>query len=57
MEMTKIQTGELETGFTDGMSFGLGLELFAIPSGVTAMLSKGTFGHGGAFGTQSWEIL
>ena len=24
------------------------------PQGVTAMLSPGTFGHGGAFGTQSW---
>jgi len=24
------------------------------PQGVHAMLSKGTFGHGGAFGTQAW---
>jgi len=24
------------------------------PQGVTAMLSPGTFGHGGAFGTQGW---
>jgi CubicO group peptidase (beta-lactamase class C family) len=24
------------------------------PKGVTAMLSPGTYGHGGAFGTQGW---
>jgi len=24
------------------------------PKGVTEMLSAGTFGHGGAYGTQSW---
>jgi CubicO group peptidase (beta-lactamase class C family) len=54
MEMTKIQTDELETGFTDGMSFGLGFGIVRNPSGVTALLSPGSFGHGGAFGTQSW---
>jgi CubicO group peptidase (beta-lactamase class C family) len=53
-EMTTIQTGELETGFTDGMSFGLAFGIVRNPSGVTAMLSQGSFGHGGAFGTQSW---
>lgn len=53
-EMTKIQTGELHAGFTEGMSFGLGLGIVREPQGVTAMLSKGTFGHGGAFGTQYW---
>lgn len=54
MEMTTIQTSDLETGFTEGMSYGLGFGIVRNPSGVTAMLSKGTFGHGGAFGTQSW---
>jgi CubicO group peptidase (beta-lactamase class C family) len=53
-EMTTIQTGELETGFTDGMSFGLAFGIVRNPSGVTDMLSQGSFGHGGAFGTQSW---
>jgi CubicO group peptidase (beta-lactamase class C family) len=24
------------------------------PKGPTAMLSKGTYGHGGAYGTQAW---
>jgi CubicO group peptidase (beta-lactamase class C family) len=52
--MTKTQTGDLKTGFTDGMSFGLGWAVVREPKGVTAMLSKGTYGHGGAYGTQGW---
>jgi CubicO group peptidase (beta-lactamase class C family) len=52
--MTKIQTGQLKCGFTPGMSHGLGFAVVREPQGVTAMLSPGTFGHGGAFGTQSW---
>jgi CubicO group peptidase (beta-lactamase class C family) len=53
-EMTKTQTGDLRTGFTDGMSFGYGFAVVKEPKGVTAILSPGTFGHGGAFGTQGW---
>jgi CubicO group peptidase (beta-lactamase class C family) len=53
-EMTRVQTGELRTGFVDGMSFGLGWGVVHEPRGVTAMLSPGTYGHGGAFGTQGW---
>jgi CubicO group peptidase (beta-lactamase class C family) len=53
-EMTSIQTGELTTGFTDGNGWGLGWCVVGKPQGVTAMLSPGTFGHGGAFGTQGW---
>jgi CubicO group peptidase (beta-lactamase class C family) len=52
--MTKTQTGELKTGFTEGMSFGLGWAVVREPKGVTGMLSKGTYGHGGAYGTQGW---
>lgn len=52
--MTRTQTGELKTGFTDGMSFGLGWAVVKEPTGVTGMLSPGTFGHGGAYGTQGW---
>jgi CubicO group peptidase (beta-lactamase class C family) len=52
--MTKTQTGELKTGFTEGMSFGLGWAVVREPKGVTSMLSKGTHGHGGAYGTQGW---
>ncbi|HZZ72175.1 MAG TPA: serine hydrolase domain-containing protein [Pirellulales bacterium] len=52
--MTKTQTGDLVTGFTPGMSYGFGFAVLKHPQGVTEMLSPGTFGHGGAFGTQSW---
>lgn len=58
------QTGELPTGFfqTDafgkhGMNYGWGIGacvLRAPHEGVAAMLSPGTFGHGGAWGTQAW---
>jgi len=53
-QMTTTQTGDLKTGFVDGMSFGLGWGVVKQPQGVTAMLSPGTFGHGGAYGTQGW---
>ena len=52
--MTKTQTGELKTGFTEGMSFGLGWAVVREPKGITGMLAKGTYGHGGAYGTQGW---
>jgi CubicO group peptidase (beta-lactamase class C family) len=53
--MTRTQTGEIKTGFTDGMSWGFGFQVVKEPQGVTAMLSPGTFGHGGAYATQSWS--
>ena len=52
--MTTVQTGELQTGFTPGNGWGLGWCVVRAPQGVTAMLSPGTFGHGGAYGTQAW---
>jgi CubicO group peptidase (beta-lactamase class C family) len=52
--MTLTQTGDLATGFVPGMSFGYGWAVVKEPKGVTGMLSAGTFGHGGAFGTQAW---
>lgn len=53
-EMTAPQTGNLQAGFVPGSAWGLGFSLVEKPQGVTAMLSPGTFGHGGAHGTQSW---
>ena len=53
-EMTKLQTGELQCGFVTGMGFGYGFAVVREPQEVTAMLSAGSFGHGGAFGTQGW---
>jgi CubicO group peptidase (beta-lactamase class C family) len=52
--MTTIQTGDLKTGFTEGNGWGLGWCVVRQPQGPTAALSPGTFGHGGAYGTQAW---
>jgi CubicO group peptidase (beta-lactamase class C family) len=53
-QMSTIQTGDLTTGFTPGNGWGLGCCVVRTPQGVTGMLSSGTFGHGGAYGTQAW---
>jgi CubicO group peptidase (beta-lactamase class C family) len=53
-QMSTIKTGKLEAGFDPGHGWGLGCCIVRKPQGVTAMLSPGTFGHGGAFGTQGW---
>ena len=53
-QLTSVHTGDLKCGFTPGMGFGYGFAVVREPQGVTGMLSAGTFGHGGAFGTQSW---
>lgn len=53
-EMTRKQTGELRA--RPGMPWGLGFCVVDDPSQMEANknFSSGTFGHGGAFGTQSW---
>ncbi len=58
------QTGDLPTGFFQSDTFGrygknygwgLGTCILRTPhEGVAAMLSPGSFGHGGAWGTQAW---
>lgn len=58
------QTGDLPTGFFQadaygqrGKNYGWGLGTCVLREpheGVPAMLSPGTFGHGGAWGTQAW---
>lgn len=53
-EMTRIQIGELSGGFTPGVSMGFGWQVTRKPEGVHSMMSAGTYGHGGAFGTQAW---
>jgi CubicO group peptidase (beta-lactamase class C family) len=62
--LTTVQTGSLPTGFFQvpvladyGTNYGWGIGtciLRAPHPGVAAMLSPGTFGHGGAWGTQAW---
>jgi CubicO group peptidase (beta-lactamase class C family) len=47
-------TGDLITGFTQGNAWGVGVCVVVKPQGATAMLSAGTYGHGGAYGTQAW---
>ncbi|HVJ69766.1 MAG TPA: serine hydrolase, partial [Caulifigura sp.] len=53
-KMTSLQTGDLTTGFTPGNGWGLGVCLVREPQGISAALSPGSFGHGGAYGTQVW---
>jgi CubicO group peptidase (beta-lactamase class C family) len=53
-QLTRTQTDDLKTGFVNGMSFGYGFAVVKQPQEVTGMLSAGTFGYGGAYGTQSW---
>jgi CubicO group peptidase (beta-lactamase class C family) len=53
-EMTRKQTGSLSA--RPGMPWGLGFCVVEDPTKMqaNATLTPGTFGHGGAFGTQSW---
>ena len=62
--LTTSQTGSLPTGFFQsdtygnrGANYGWGIGtciLLTPHEGVAAMLSPGTYGHGGAWGTQAW---
>ncbi len=53
-EMQTISTGDLVTGFTPGNGWGVACCAIREPQDVTAPLSVGSFGHGGAYGTQAW---
>jgi CubicO group peptidase (beta-lactamase class C family) len=52
--MTSNQTGSIKAGFIPGHGWGLGVGVVVTPEGQTAMSKPGTFGHGGAYGTQAW---
>ena len=62
--LTTPQTGDLPTGFFQNDTFGhyganygwgIGVCILRQPHpGVAATLSPGSFGHGGAWGTQAW---
>ena len=62
--LTSVSTGNLPTGFFQndtygqrGMNYGWGIGTCILRTpheGLAAMLSPGTFGHGGAWGTQAW---
>jgi CubicO group peptidase (beta-lactamase class C family) len=53
-EMTEKHTGDIKAGFVPGSAWGWGFILVDHPEGITAMLSPGTYGHGGLYGTQEW---
>jgi CubicO group peptidase (beta-lactamase class C family) len=53
-QFSTVQFPEHKTGFTPGNGWGIGCCIVREPQGVSAMLSPGTFGHGGAYGTQAW---
>ena len=62
--LAAVNTGDLPTGFFQAPTFGsrgsnygwgVGVCILRQPhEGVAAMLSPGSFGHGGAWGTQAW---
>jgi CubicO group peptidase (beta-lactamase class C family) len=62
--LTTPQTGDMPTGFFQndtfgkhGANYGWGIATCILRTpheGVAAMLSPGSFGHGGAWGTQAW---
>jgi CubicO group peptidase (beta-lactamase class C family) len=62
--LTTIQTGTLPSGFFQSTEYGsrgsdygwgLGMCILRTPhGGVDGMLSAGSFGHGGGWGTQAW---
>ncbi len=62
--LSSVQTGALECGFFRNEQFGqfgknygwgIGTCVLKTPhAGVAEMLSPGTFGHGGMWGTQAW---
>jgi CubicO group peptidase (beta-lactamase class C family) len=52
--MTTLYTGDLKAGFTPGLGWGLGWTVVREPLGTLELRSIGTFGHGGAFGTEGW---
>ncbi|MBI5766762.1 MAG: beta-lactamase family protein [Verrucomicrobia bacterium] len=62
--LTTPQTGDLPTGFFQndtygqrGANYGWGIGTCILKTpheGLAAMLSPGTYGHGGAWGTQAW---
>lgn len=52
--LAKNHTGDQKAGFLPGHAWGLGVAVVVHPEGQTAQLAAGSFGHGGAFGTQCW---
>jgi CubicO group peptidase (beta-lactamase class C family) len=53
--MTTLHTGNIDpAGHRPGKGYGLAWTIVKDPIGTLAMESIGTYGHGGAFGTEGW---
>jgi CubicO group peptidase (beta-lactamase class C family) len=53
--MTTLHTGSLDpAGHSPGKGYGLAWTVVKGPIGTLQYQSEGTFGHGGAFGTEGW---
>jgi CubicO group peptidase (beta-lactamase class C family) len=52
--MTSVHTGSLPAGWRSGSGFGLTYEVVRDAMGTLLFRSPGSFGHGGAFGTDGW---
>lgn len=53
--MTRVFTPDVTpTGWLGGTGYGLTFEIVNQPEGTLLLHSPGTFGHGGAFGTEGW---
>jgi CubicO group peptidase (beta-lactamase class C family) len=53
--MTSSHTGDIEpAGHSTGMAYGLAWTVVRDSLGTLQLQSVGTYGHGGAFGTQGW---
>lgn len=55
-DMGTLQTSGITSGTLPGRGWGLGFRYIHDPNGGDNLtkLSRGTFGHGGAFGTEGW---
>ncbi len=53
--MTRVFTPDVKpSGWLGGTGYGLTFEIVDSPEGTLLLHSPGTYGHGGAFGTEGW---
>jgi CubicO group peptidase (beta-lactamase class C family) len=52
--LTMVHTAGLRAGHSAGTGFGLAWEVVAEPLGTLNLMSIGSYGHGGAWGTYGW---
>jgi CubicO group peptidase (beta-lactamase class C family) len=52
--LTMVHTQGLRAGHSAGTGFGLAWEVVAEPLGTLNLMSIGSYGHGGAWGTYGW---